>query len=271
MSNENENIMKILVNGLLPFDSGKTTFSLMLIKELKSVGINLFPLKPVAGHNAWYSFNTLLRSYDLGILTGNDALKYYEETNEDIRKINPFAALLSPVDLEILNFNVDYYNSLMTTGYPVMIRVSCMNSDKYYASELNLVPQTIKEMLKELYEEFKPKIISNNDLREMINNSWSIAESCVEHNKDELIESYNDASAPIPSAVNVDYVFLVSPAKAFSIKGDEFRKVLSLFSLPPWIVRTSSLIKYIKIEKSFNLQAITSKNDKIIDYLIHDL
>ncbi|BDC18990.1 ATPase [Acidianus sp. HS-5] len=263
--------MKILVNGLLPFDSGKTTFSLMLIKELKEVGIKLFPLKPVAGHNAWYSFNTLLRSYDLGILAGNDALKYYEETNENIRKINPFAALMSPVDLEILNFNVEYYKNLMTNGYPVTVRISCGNADKYYATELNLIPQTVKNALQQLYEKFKPKIISSNDLREMINNSWHIADSCVQHNKDELIESYNDASAPIPSAADVDYVFLVSPAKAFYVKGEEFKKVISLFSLPPWIIRASSLIKYLKIERSFDLQVLTSKNDKILDYLIHDL
>jgi predicted P-loop ATPase/GTPase len=263
--------MKILVNGLLPYDSGKTTFSLMLIRELKAVGIKLFPLKPVAGHNAWYSFNTLLRSYDLGILAGNDALKYYDETNEDTRKINPFAVLLSPVDLEILNFSVEYYNSLMTNGYPVMIRISCGNNDKYYATETHLIPKTIKGVLQQIYEKFKPEIVSSNELRETINNSWYIAESCIQHRDDEIIESYNDASAPIPSAINVDHVFLVSPAKAFVIKGEEFRKVISLFSLPPWIIRTSNLIKYLKIEKSFDLEVFTSKNDKIIDYLIHDL
>ncbi|MCY0883427.1 MAG: ATPase [Acidianus infernus] len=263
--------MKILVNGLLPFDSGKTTFSLMLIRELKAVGIKLFPLKPVAGHNAWYSFNTLLRSYDLGILVDNDALKYYDETKEDIRKINPFAVLLSPVDLEILNFNVEYYNSLMVNGYPVMIRISCGNNDKYYATETHLIPKTMKDVLQQIYERFKPEIVSSNELRETINNSWYITESCIQHREDEIIESYNDASVPIPSAINVDYVFLVSPAKAFAIKGEEFRKVISLFSLPPWIIRTSNLIKYLKIEKSFDLEIFTSKNDKIIDYLIHDL
>ncbi|ARM75678.1 ATPase [Acidianus manzaensis] len=270
--------MKILVNGILPFDSGKTTFSLFLLRELKNLGINIRPIKPVAGHNAWYSYMTLVRSHDLGILVGNDALKYYEETHLDIRQINPFAALFSPVDLEKIQYNINYYNNIMSLGLPLLIRISCNNDEYYGINFRNLVPNSLCNSFSQLYKDFRPTIVDIRDIRELINKSWEIVDSCsilknINNITEDhiLIESYNDAATPTELSKNVDIVFTISPGKAFIIDGKEFRKILEFLLQPPWIIKMSEVIKYAKIEKSFDLEVITSKNEKIIDYLIHDL
>lgn len=267
--------MRILVNGLLSFESGKTTFTLFLLRELKNSGLNVMPLKPVAGHNAWYSYNTLIRSQELGILVGNDALKYYDETHIDIRKINPFAVLFAPADLEYLQYNIDYYNLLMNSGFPVLVRISCEKDEYYGVNYHGIVPKSLSRALDQLFGQFSPRIISLNEIREMIDSSWKIADLCMAKtfNSDEvlLIESYNDAASPTSLSIYVDVVFAVAPGKAFAIKGEEFRKVISFLLRPPWLIRTSELIKYAKIEKSFDLELITSKNEKILDYLLSEL
>lgn len=267
--------MRILVNGLLPFESGKTTFSLFILKEFKNSGIRIRPLKPVAGHNAWYSYNTLIRSQEIGLLAGNDALKYYDESHLDVREINPFAALFSPVDLESLQYNIDYYNTLMSSGFPVLVRISCGQDDYYGIDYRNLVPRSISNALEQLFTQFQPHIISINEIRNIIDSSWKIADACItrifDNKENLLVESYNDASGPTNLSIYVDVVFLVTPGKAFAIKGDEFRKIVSFLVRPPWLIKTSELIKYVKIDKSFELDLITSKNEKILDYLLHDL
>ncbi|AWR97036.1 ATPase [Acidianus sulfidivorans JP7] len=272
--------MKILINGILPFDSGKTTFSLFLLKELRNSGLDVRPLKPVAGHNAWYSFTTLVRSHDLGILVGNDALKYYDETHLDIRQINPFAALFSPVDLEKIHFNIDYYNELMSQGLPVLVRISCEKDEYYGINFEKLIPNSLYNSLDQLYQDFNPTILSVEKLRELIYDSWRIADHCItlmsnnlkeKREENVIIESYNDASAPTESSKDADIIFTVSPGKVFIIDGKEFRKIIDFLLQPAWMIKTSKLIKYARIEKTFDIDVLTSKNEKILDYLLHDL
>ncbi|AOL17012.1 ATPase [Sulfolobus sp. A20] len=267
--------MRILVNGLLPNDSGKTTFSLSLIRLFRQVGIELFPLKPMAGHNAWYSFNTLIRSEELGALAGNDALKYYDETKKDIRKINPFAVLFIPIDLEKLGFNVSLYNLMMDYGFPYLIRFSdCITGiDSYFVnSNAELYsPKPLLRFINNLSLKFNAR--SSNSLRQLIDSSPYNIDVCVEitfkENENVIIESYNDSSSPTNRSADVDYVFIVSPAKAFLVKGDEFKKALSLYSIPPWNVKVSSLIKYLKIEKSFEIDIGESiAKEEILDWTL---
>ncbi|MEM3329753.1 MAG: ATPase, partial [Saccharolobus sp.] len=88
-------------------------------------------------------------------------------------------------------------------------------------------------------------------------------------NENVIIESYNDSASPTYYSSNVDYVFITSPAKVFLVKGEEFKKALSLFSIPPWNIKTSSLIKYLKIEKSFEIDVgETIAKEEILDAII---
>ncbi|AWR94602.1 ATPase [Acidianus brierleyi] len=264
--------MKILVNGLLTFDSGKTTFASYILSELKNTGLNFFPLKPIAGHNGWYSYETLLKSKSINALAGNDALKYYNITGIDVRLINPFAVLLFPVDLEKLDYKISFYEQLMENGYPVMIRYTDVNgNDYYYAVDPGLVIDSLSDILEDLYNTFKPIIVSNRCIRNKVNESSYIVDNNVKEflKKDNIIiESYNDALAPTYSSLGVDVMFAVAPGKVFMIDGDRLRKILSLFTLPPWIIRTKEIFEYTKPDKTFVINIKNSKNDIIVNELL---
>ncbi|WP_338603839.1 ATPase [Sulfolobus tengchongensis] len=251
--------MRVLVNGLLSLDSGKTTFSLSLLRLFDQVGLKFFPLKPIAGHNAWYSFNTLIRSEELGVLAGNDALKYFDETKYDIRQINPFAVLFVPIDLEKVNYNVSLYNMIMEYGFPYLIRISNCNdaADNYLVNNnaSAYISKSILKFIENLASKFNAK--PSDRMREIIDMSPQLVENCISETfrkyENVIIESYNDSASPTYYSSNVDYVFIVAPAKAFLVKGEEFKKAISLFSIPPWNIRVSTLMKYLRVEKSYEI------------------
>jgi len=261
--------MKILVNGLIPYDAGKTTFSINLLRLLKEIGYNFRPLKPVAAHNIWYSFSTLLRSKELRILAGNDALRYYDETKLPVEEINPFAILIVPPDLEKLQFNIRLYNELLSAGLPIMVRYyDCGNIIHLYSSSLlSLVPDSIIYPFKEFVQEVNAISVDASKLRELIDTSAQIADICVSrlfsHNL--IIESYNDALAPTHLSTDVDLVFAVSPGKVFLL--EDFKRVLSLFSSPPWNIKVSSFIKYSKVRSWKINPSINIIEKNLIDFI----
>lgn len=261
--------MKILINGLIPYDAGKTTFSLNLLRELKTLGYGFRPLKPIAGHNIWYSFSTLLRSKELKVLAGNDALKYYDETKLPIEEINPFAALLSPPDLEKVQMNIRLYNELLSSGLPIIVRYyDCREIVHFYASSsLSIIPDSLVRPLKEFIKEVNAINVEPSNLRELLDSSPKIADLCVSKffSSNLIVESYNDAVAPTYLSTAVDLVFTVSPGKVFLI--EDFKKVIQLFDSPPWNIKVSSLIKYFKL-KSWTLNpSINIIEKNLVDYI----
>ncbi|AAY79489.1 hypothetical protein [Sulfolobus acidocaldarius] len=265
--------MKILVSGLIPVDSGKTTFSLSILSFFKSVGIDVFPHKPVAGHNAWYSYSTLLRSEELKALVGNDALKYYDETRLDINMINPFAVLLAPPDLEKLGYNVRLYKEIITNGLPVMIRLYDGNAVSHLVLEKfsELVTDSLVEKIESLSKVLKAIRVPKEKLNEIINYSPDISDistqKILSRESNVLIESYNDALAPNYSSLNVDCLFIVSPGKVFLI--DEFKKFITLFATQPWLIQGSSFIRYAKVSKVWKTELGTYKLENgLEDFLL---
>ncbi len=214
----------------------------------------------------------MLKSKTINALAGNDALKYYDITGIDVRLINPFAVLLSPVDLEKLDYKISVYEYLMGNGYPIMVRYTdTNNNDYYYAVDSRLLIDSLRDILNDLYNMFKPTIVSDTCIKNKVNESSYIVDNNVKNflKKDNIIiESYNDAVAPTYSSMNVDIMVAVSPGKVFMINGNRLRKILNLFTLPPWIVRTKELFEYTKPDKTFIINIKNSKNDEIIDELI---
>ncbi|BFH72498.1 hypothetical protein SJAV_04420 [Sulfurisphaera javensis] len=261
--------MKILVNGLLQYDSGKTTFSLHLLRELKNLGYNFRPLKPIAGHNVWFSFSTLLRSKELGILAGNDALKYYDDTGLRIEEINPFALLIAPPDLEKLRMDVRLYNELVNLGLPIMVRY--FDGSKVYhfysSSYLSIIPDSIKTYLKDFINEVNAINLQPEKLKELVDSSPHIADYVVSllSNSNLIIESYNDALAPTILSTHVDLVFAVSPGKVFLL--EDFKKVLQLFSSPPWNIKVSTFIKYSKVTSWKIYPSVNVIDKSLIDFI----
>ncbi|MBB5253418.1 hypothetical protein [Sulfurisphaera ohwakuensis] len=261
--------MRILINGLLQFDSGKTTFSLHLLRELRNIGYDFRPLKPVAGHNVWYSFSTLLRSRELKILAGNDALKYYDETGIPVEEINPFAILFSPPDIEKVQMNIRLYNELINAGVPVMIRYyDCNKVYHLYSSVFySIIPDSIRNPLEEFLEEVHAMETQPEKIRELIDSSPILADNCVSKfiNSNVIIESYNDALAPTTLSTKVDLVFAVFPGKVFLLQ--DFNKVIQLFSSPPWNIKVSTFIKYSKVLSWKIYPAVNVIDKSLIDFI----
>ncbi|MCY0851062.1 ATPase [Sulfuracidifex metallicus] len=263
--------MRLLINGGLPHDSGKTMFGLTLISLLREVGINLFPMKPVAGHNGWYSYSTLTRSMELGVLVGNDALNYHESTGESIEEINPFAVLFFPVDPESIERNFPYYLSLMDRGYPVMIRITNEQKSTYLQTPSHLILSSMKDVLERLISRFDPAPVREQEAWRLIENSGEIVYnnviSVLNHHKDVIIESYNNASCPTYYPPEMDYVITIVPGRAYVFDGREYSKFLGLSSLPPWLIRSEEVFRFLK-PQTYTLELATSRSSRLVDFLI---
>ncbi|AEB94338.1 ATPase [Metallosphaera cuprina] len=262
--------MKILINGGLAYDSGKTRLGLTLISELRSVGIDLLPLKPVAGHNIWYSFSTVQKSLEKGVLLGNDALAYHELTGMDPEKVNPFAVLLSPVNLEAIGKNTSLYNYLMEKGYPIILRIRKDNCSEYIIEEHQLVPESLKPALNAMKERFKPKINSIESINEIIANSGYLVKEHVkrflESNSNVIVESYNNAAFPT-FIEDLDFVITVFPSLAYVFDGVDYMRFIRFMSKAPWLIKAELALRYIR-SVHFALEPITSKNNELVNYLI---
>jgi len=263
---------RILVSGLVPFDAGKTTFSLNLIYLFSSIGKRIFPFKPVAGHNIWYSQYTVQESLNLGLLIGNDALKYFKATGIDPRYINPVSIISVPIDLEKINMDFLEYEKYMSSNFFFMMRRSLFLGSKiedhYYVSKAIRKIIINLEDVNKLIKRFNPIEIDDLvqailDSHEDVSNSLQNFLGKTEHDC-EIIESYNDAISPVRLS-HLDYLFLLSPGKAFLVKGDRLIKVLSVMSSPPWVIRSGSILKYLSrdIVRSFDLPV----DDSIIDVI----
>ncbi|RLE70333.1 MAG: ATPase, partial [Thermoprotei archaeon] len=92
--------MRLLVVGYAEYDSGKTSLTLQLIRKLRAGGRRVIAAKPVAGHSAWYQYETVVHSAELGLLVGEDAYRIAVELGmlSRVAVLNPVDLLISPLD-----------------------------------------------------------------------------------------------------------------------------------------------------------------------------
>ncbi len=266
---------RILVNGVVPFDSGKTTFSLRLLDLLEGIGIKAFPFKPIAGHNLWYSENTIEESLRLGLLIGNDASKYTKRTGLDPSLINPVAVASVPVDLDKMSFDFTEYEKLTLDGPSfLLLRESEFKGEevvhRYFLNRevQKLSVSSLSEKIEALISSFKPKDVDDMVDR-LLKNHENVSEffsrvSELKRPDVTVIESYNDALSPMRMD-SIDATFMISPGKAFLVDGERLIKIMKVINSPPWVVRTGSVIKYLKnyVIKSFNLPL----REEVLDFL----
>lgn len=89
----------VLVAGLVPYDSGKTWFTVATGLATREKGFRVGVFKPVAGHNLWYSPRTCQKTLKLKLLVGNDILMYYRYGLAENPAIsNPVAIATLPPD-----------------------------------------------------------------------------------------------------------------------------------------------------------------------------
>jgi len=269
--------VRILVTGLLAFESGKTEFVLGLVEALLKQGFKPGYFKPVAGHDGWYQYETVIHSIEHGILVGHDAYVVAKQLNmlDKLYIISPIDLLTLPIDLEKLNYSVAVYLDHATSieKRAVLGRLSLIyGSDNYKlvyyvcSDVVSKLSDEMETMLSELLEKLKTrnaifiKTYAKHLVRLLDNPGvYRIVDSYIEYLADRMpviIESYNDAAAPTPRSLDADLVFVVAPGKALAYDGSRYKPAVELlaFQRKPWSIRTRSVIGFLgKPRASFNI------------------
>jgi predicted P-loop ATPase/GTPase len=133
-------VVLVVVSGLLPFNSGKTFFTLALAEYLRKSGYSVGVVKPVAAHSFWEQYEYFVESRGLGVLVGEDVVKYVRAgLIQDIDLQNPVDVMTAPHDL-MKHPSLDSYLTSLTSliDQAVLVRVSSLKQRNYYLVRENL-------------------------------------------------------------------------------------------------------------------------------------
>ncbi|MEM1741849.1 MAG: ATPase [Desulfurococcaceae archaeon] len=290
--------MKILVTGLLTHDSGKTEFISSMIDVLMKHGFKTIYFKPVAGHDGWYQYETILKSIENRILIGHDAYYICEKLGllSKIHLISPIDVLTLPLDPVKLGFNTHLYEDYMsyTIRKTVLVRYTriyddvynykniyfiCENTISKINDELNNVLENLINSLKTSNSYFittntfiVEKILTNPFIYDVIDSYINFFEK----NDFIIIEGYNDVASPTRGSLYSNYVIIVAPGKAILYSGERYRTAVELLSYKgyPWSIRTSRVIeicgkplKLFNIPLKINSVKLNNVFEDIIDFI----
>ncbi len=220
-------MVRVLISGLLTYDSGKTWLGITLAKRLLSHGVSVGVYKPIAGHNAWSQYSTVVESFKRGVLVGEDVLKYTSILKDvDIELMNPIDILLAPPDpliypgINIYSYLYDIENQF---GQIVLARISlCLKRVTQHLMFKNNVRRVAPPLRDEL-EQLSAKLNAIEDsldsfiqrLRSSdIENELMGCLERIELGRDViLIESFNNAIAPFRRILDdIDVLLVVAPS-----------------------------------------------------------
>lgn len=291
--------MRVLIAGLLPYESGKTEFALLAIEEFKRRGFKPGYFKPVAGHDGWYQYDTVINSINRRLLIGHDAYVVSERLGllDKLHVVSPLDILTLPVDLVKLNFNTHLYEDYMSyVGRRVALaRLTHLHGrvdnykHAYYVCEdvVSRVSDELQGVLNELVNSVRVDrsifvktrsshvegLLANPRVYELIDSYL------VFHERSDplIIEGYNDVASPTQGSLTSSYAFVVMPGKALLYSGERYRSAVELLSYRgyPWTVRSSSVVeiagrpsKAFDIPPKMHRDRLSAVFEDIVDYLI---
>jgi predicted P-loop ATPase/GTPase len=218
----------VLVTGLVPYDSGKTWFTLGAALAAREKGLRVSVFKPVAAHNLWYSPKAARKSLELKLLIGNDVLLYHEKgLVEDIGATNPVAIATAPPDPSKYSRVEDYMGDLEDVGRIALLsRVYAFDerahSHYVHAENLHKMNTRVRRLVEKMSGalEAVPRSFASLSAYLTSNEVAANLDKCLhalERGKDVVfVESFNDAIAPYGALLeSVDAVVVVAPGKAY--------------------------------------------------------
>jgi len=291
--------LRILVAGLLTFDSGKTEFVLNLSEALSELGFKPGYFKPVAGHDGWYQHETVLYSMERKLLIGHDAYVVGERLGllDKLHLISPLDLLTLPVDFEKLHYSATSYLDHMSSidkrvvlGRLTLIYDSKTYRHVYYVCSdiVRKLNSEVRALLDELVSTLKTPSslfleISSSNLAALLENPklYELIDSYLSYLSDHnplIIEGYNDVAAPTKGSLNTDYVFIIAPGRALLYEGRRYRAAVEVLAYRgyPWTIKAISVIDVVgRPTASFEIpvKLYSSKLKKvfenIVEYIIH--
>ncbi|MEL9929801.1 MAG: hypothetical protein QXJ51_03520 [Sulfolobales archaeon] len=240
--------IRILISGLLPHDSGKTTVAKEIARFLREKGFDIGVSKPIAGHSLWYQADTFYYSIDEGILLGHDVVELRRNAGSDdpYEIINPLDIATMPYDVardgridQMLLYKMLFSSSIESS---IMIRISfCDNSSQRYPSKHYIVKDNYRLLSGALKKEVdllierlnsRPEEISAADLEEILWEGVIHSDRCLEEifrrHDIVVVESFNDSSAPNLHSLESDVILITTPGRVLMYRGDEYRKVFNI-------------------------------------------
>ena len=283
----------VLVSGLLVHDSGKTWFTYSLLRAANRLGLKVSVYKPVAGHNAWFHYRTVVKSLELRALVGNDVLTYHSILpHEPIEKINPVDLLLAPPSiLPYLPKEIEEYLSDLESQFRqvVVARISnCFTGEHhhiYVPENLKRLPPLLRSAIERLIIELNADSIGVHSLVAHIQSRdvERLLESCLEELKMDsdlvIVESFNDAIIPFFSLLkHLELLIVVSPGHILVYDSidkivDIVKAEISLHGVEGY--RAFHIIKHLQPREVIDLEPIESiemeqrSAKKILDMILN--
>lgn len=246
----------VVVSGLLPFNSGKTFFTLALASRLKSLGYSTVVAKPVSAHSLWDQYEYFVDSLKLGVLVGEDVIRYMNAglvSNVDLQ--NPVDILTAPHDLMKHPSLDSYYTSLSSViDQAVLVRVSAGGRRDYYVVKENVsmlseqLAGEVQEMtsrLKVSAEVDKVWLYSKLTSREVDNAvTESVTELTSRHDL-VLCESFSNSLLPVFGLRKLaTHMIVVTPSRALAYGTSKTSAYMS--GLNPAKIEASTLVALLK-------------------------
>ncbi|MBD3159069.1 MAG: hypothetical protein GF309_09800 [Candidatus Lokiarchaeota archaeon] len=235
---------RILISGVNPFRSGKTTFTIQLGRFLQEQGINPEYFKPISGHSYWFHHDHTKDCIEQGELFSLDARRVRDELGSSfpVTVTNPVHRMFAPAIIDKPG-NLPF-TSLALAGWDsvlVLQRFTKDNDGKPQSSVVaatELIENGTTVMKSDTMESLTQncEIVPISSLKEVRQYEQQHFESCVEscfqaiESKADvvIIESFNNSIWPWEQLKKVDQVFVVGPAQAFEYDPEKFSKAAFL-------------------------------------------
>jgi len=235
---------RILISGVNPFRSGKTTFAIQLGHFLQEQGINPEYFKPISGHNYWFHHDHSKHCIDQGELFSYDARRVRDELGSSfpVTVTNPVHRMFAPAiidkpgNLPVTSLALAGWDSVLvlqrfTKKDNGKLQSSAVTSTKLIENGATVMETDTMETLTRNCE-----VVPVDSLKQVRQfeqrNFEDCVQSCFEAIESEadavIIESFNNSIWPWEQLKKVDHVFVVGPAQAFEYNPDKFSKAAFL-------------------------------------------
>ncbi len=256
---------RVLILGMIPFDSGKTVLATRLTENLVANGESVEYFKPISGHNYWFRYEHTQRCLAEKKLYSFDAFKVRQhlEQRVAIEVANPIHTLFVPAILNTPDEMVP--SSLALAGKDSVFTMQRISRPQTSGvKSFMLMAKSLIESGKLIISPSEVELLSYNaepvsiaDYGEAAEYTENMLEDTldanlhsIEENVDYvLIEGFNDAAWLWNGLEHVDSVLVTGPGHVFIYDSNRFRKavVLKKFNSQPIrevpFSRVSDLIK----------------------------